>query len=128
MHIISVPWPLREKLGEDGSEALVNLLNHQSDSVEGDVIKIAEEKFERRLSDEMAKMNERITIEIAKVNERITIEISKVNDRITTEIGKVNERITEESRRLQTNLIKWMFIFWIGQFGMMLGFFLTFIK
>ena len=86
MSIISVPRPLRKKLGEDGSDALVYLLNQQSESVEGDVIKIAEEKFERRLSEEISKVN-------------VTIS------------------------RVQSNIIRWMFIFWIGQFGVMLGLF-----
>lgn len=52
-----------------------------------------------------------------KFERRLTEEISKVNERITTEISKVNERITSENSKTRADLVKWMFIFWIGQVG-----------
>lgn len=91
MAIISVPKPLREKLGEEGSDALIELLNRQTESEKGDIIQLVEEKFERRLSEEMAKVNERISA-------------------------------------VQANLIKWMFLFWIGQVGAILGILFAFFR
>ena len=109
MAIISVPKPLRDKLGEEGSDALISLMNQQSESAKGDVIEIAGEKFERRLSEEMAKVNERF---------------SEVNERITEETSRLDVKISES----HTNLIKWMFIFWIGQVGALLAILFAFFK
>jgi len=135
MEIIRMPEVLEERLGKEGAEWLVQMLNRVAEQSRENVIVFVEEKFERRLSEEMAKINERITVEIDKVNERITVEISRVNERITQEIAKVNQRITDETTRLEkaihamrADLIKWMFIFWIGQIGAILGILFAFFK
>jgi len=117
MPIITVPKALRDKLGEEGSDALVDLLNQSQDRQKEDILEFVEEKFERRLTEEIGKVNERLTDEIGKVNQRITSETAKLDKRITTEIAKV-----------RTDLIKWMFIFWIGQIGAILGILFAFFK
>ena len=55
----------------------------------------------------------RLTTEISKINEHLTEEIGKVNERVTKEIGKVHVNIAHVERKI----IRWMFIFWIGQIG-----------
>jgi hypothetical protein len=86
------------------------------------------------------RLNERITSESGKVNERITSESGKVNERITSESGKLNERMSSLSERMtslegsnrlemeklrvdvaksNTEIIRWMFLFWIGQLAAM---------
>ena len=131
MAIITVPKPLRDKLGEDGSEALVNLINQQTDFVKGDVIKIAEEKFEQRLVEETGKLDKRIVDETSKLDNRITEEVSKLEGQIT----ELDKRLTKEVSRLdvsisqvQSNLVRWMFVFWIGQFGMTMGLLFAFFR
>jgi len=52
----------------------------------------------------------------------------KFERRLTEEISKVNERITKEVSTTRTDLIKWMFIFWIGQIGTILGILFAFFK
>jgi len=102
MAIITVPKVLRAKLGEDGADALVELINRADEKNKQDVLAFVEEKFERRLTEE----------------------ISKVNERITSEISKVNERISET----KADLIRWMFIFWIGQIAAILGILFAFFR
>jgi hypothetical protein len=153
MPILTVPKVLREKLGDDGTDALVELLNQATGHAKADVLGFVEEKFERRLTEEVAKFNERLTTEIGKVNERLTVEIGKVNERLTVEIGKVNERLTieiakmndrlsselaklnaefprlrQELAEVKADLIRWMFIFWVGQLGAILGILFAFFR
>ncbi|MDZ7721742.1 MAG: hypothetical protein U5R06_02670 [candidate division KSB1 bacterium] len=146
MPALTVEKPLREKLGEDASESLLRLVNQSVEQRKHEMLEFLEEKFERRLSEEHGQINaaiketeqrldNRITVEISKVNERITTESSKVNERMTEEIGKVNERMTEEIGKVnvniahvERNMIRWMFIFWIGQIGAMLGLLFAFFK
>ncbi len=159
MAIVTLPKPLREKLGEEGANALLEVLNQLSQDTRADVLTFVEEKFERRLSEEMGqlrqglaemenrftlleerferrlseetgKVNQRITEEVGKVNQRITEEMGQVNQRITEEMGQVNQRITEETGKLsqqtalnQATLIRWMFIFWVGQIAVLGGLF-----
>ena len=56
MAVIAVPRPLREKLGEEGTDALVMLLNEAGENNKKSGIEVVEERFERRLSEEMGKL------------------------------------------------------------------------
>jgi hypothetical protein len=131
MSILTVPKVLREKLGDDGTDALVELLNQASGHTKADVLGFVEEKFERRLTEEVAKFNERLTTEIGKVNERLTIEITKVNDRLSSELARVNAefpRLSQEMAEVKADMIRWMFIFWVGQLGAILGILFAFFR
>lgn len=101
MEIVAIPRVLRQKWGDDVVDAVIELFNKSNLKLKEDVL-FVEDKFERRLTEEM----------------------SKVNQRITEEISKVNEKISES----HANLIKWMFIFWIGQIGVILGILFAFFK
>jgi hypothetical protein len=78
--VISIPRPLREKLGDDGADALVDLLGKVNDGTRQDIMTLVEEKFERRLA------------------------------------------------AVEATLIKWMFIFWVGQIGVITGILFAFFK
>ena len=80
MAVLSLPRPLREKLGDDGADALVDLLNKVNGETRADVVTLVEEKFERRLA------------------------------------------------TVEATLIKWMFIFWVGQIGVITGILFAFFK
>jgi len=107
--ILTVPKPLREKLGDEATDALVDLINQANGQVKGDVLTFVEEKFERRLSEEVAKLDVKISQEGAKLDGRISrLEVS----------------ITE----VKADLIRWMFIFWVGQLGAILGILFAFFR
>jgi hypothetical protein len=105
MALITIPKVLRDKLGDEASEAFVTLVKEINLNSRKDALALAEERFEKRLSIESSKINERLTFEIGKVredlaklegrlNERITMVEGRLNERLTFEIGKVNECIT----------------------------------
>ena len=98
MAIISIPKPLREKLGEEGTDALVKVLNENEKELRSSVIDIAEQRFEKRLTEEIAG----VRVEIADL--RGSIQKSK------------------------SDTIKLMFLFWIGQIGALLGIILAVFK
>ncbi len=153
VRIVNVPKALRDRLGDDGADALVELLNVASDSTKADALALSEEKYERRLSEEAAKLgsrvseeaarldrriteessklDRRITEEVSKLNQRITDEVARLESRIAEEVSKLNQRITDEVARLESriarletriadvraDLVRWMFVFWVGQIG-----------
>ncbi len=102
MPIITVPKILREKLGEDGAEALVALINAAGDQTKTDTLTFVEEKFERRLTEETTKLDRRIIEEVAKLEVKIS--------------------------EIKADLIRWMFIFWIGQIGALFGILFAFFR
>ena len=93
--LIAIPKTLREKLGEEGTHDLVELLNSQSQNSSNSITTFVEEKFERRLSEELSKTRIEIFDEMA--------------------------RLRADFHKSQTSTIRWMFVFWVGQIGAMLG-------
>ncbi|MDZ7291778.1 MAG: hypothetical protein ONB44_16195 [candidate division KSB1 bacterium] len=91
MPVLTVKRPLREKLGDEATDALVDLINQAQAEQTNGILKFVEEKFERRLSEEISKLETKIS----------------------------------ETR---ADLIKWMFIFWVGQVAVILGILFTFFK
>ena len=107
--VAAVEKPLRDKLGEEGSQSLINLINVSKDEQKQEMLTFVEEKFEHRLTTEVDKVNERMTEKIAGVKK---------------DIGQLDTKI----ERMRADLIKWMFIFWIGQVGALLGILFAFFK
>ncbi len=102
MPIITVPKALREKLGEDGADALVNLFNQSEQRQRENVLEFVEEKFERRLSEEVGKLR---------------VDIQQTRADLIDRIEKSN-----------ANLVKWVFAFWVGQVAVLTGILFAFFK
>lgn len=67
MAIITIPKILREKLSEEGAEALVEVINKSDERTKEDVLLFVEEKFERRLE----VVNEKFERRLAEVRAEI---------------------------------------------------------
>lgn len=113
MAIISVPRPLREKLGEEGSDALIDILNQTQEKQKGDIIEIVGEKFERRLVKEISSLR---------------TELKGDNASLRAELKQDNASLHTEMHSIRADLIKWMFIFWMGQVATILGILFAFFR
>ncbi len=159
MPIVSVPKILRTKLGDDGAEALVEFFNEaqEANSPKEEIIEIVEEKFERRLSEELGKlrveiaeMKSELRNEMAKLfskshdemtmikselrNEMINLfsksdgKMNKMDQNLRTEMATMKSDLETKIAQSHADLIKWMFIFWVGQIGVMIGILFAFFK
>jgi hypothetical protein len=131
MSIVSVPKSLREKLGEEGTEALVHVLNEKEKDLRSSVIDFAEQRFEQSLSREIAGVRVHLADAEKRFEKRLTEEIAGVR----IELADTEKRLTEEIADLRCGIeksksdtIKWMFLFWIGQIGAVLGIIFTVFK
>ncbi len=113
MPVVAVGRPLREKLGDDGVDSLVQLINQSQGEHKNDILKMVEEKFERRLSEEIGRVEKNLLVKIAETK---------------TELMTIILELKAEQAKSKAELIKWMFIFWVGQLGMMLGILFAFFK
>jgi hypothetical protein len=95
MPILAVGKPLRDKLGDEAVDALIELINQSQAEQKNGILEYVEEKFERRLSEEILKLR----VELV-------------------------QRISET----KAEIIKWMFIFWVGQVAVILGILFVFFK
>ncbi len=91
MPIVAVPKALRDRLGDEAVDGLIAVLSEIDKDARQDALALAEEKFERRLVEEIAKLRQ--------------------------EMGELRQ----EMHAFKAELIKWMFLFWIGQLAVIAG-------
>ena len=124
MPIISIPKQLREKLGDEASESLVEMLNHYSLDNRESIIESATQRYETRLTHEVSQLKanfsdlrEEMIISRTEIKEDLT----RTEQSIRDDLGGRISTLREEMYRNNANNIKWMFVFWIGQIGAILG-------
>ena len=152
MAITVMPPVLQERLGTDGAMELVEVLNQAFEEERRNLLVLVEDRYERRLSEEigglsqemvemgaklrqemtemgaglrqeMAQMEVGLRQEMAQMEAGLRQEMAEMEARLREEINKVRTEMAEMEARLQaemakrhSELIRWMFIFWLGQF------------
>jgi len=120
MPVVTVPRILREKLTEEGAEALVELINNAEDKMKDDIIEYSEEKFERRLVEVVSEL--RISLE------RRVSEVEKKMYEIKSDLEVKISEVEKKMANYHSDIIKWMFIFWAGQIGVIVSILLIFFR
>jgi preprotein translocase subunit SecD len=131
MAVITVPRPLREKLGEEGTDALVALINEAGENNRQSVIEVAEERFEQRLAEEMSKVREemsKLRVELSGEMSKLRVELSGETSKLRVELSGETSKLRAEMHDLRANLVQWMFLFWIGQIGVLTGILFAFFR
>jgi len=129
--IIAIPEALREKLGPEGARALADLLNEASVQTRGDVIEIAASRFERRLAEQTARFEGRLAELTARFEGRLAEQTATFERRLSEETGKLRAEIGEvraDMGAFEARITRWMFIFWVGQIGVLLGIIFAFFR
>jgi hypothetical protein len=146
MPVIHVPKTLRQQLGDQATDELVELLNRVLEDSKGEIIALVEEKFERRLSEELAITNRHITesrstLEQRDVENRSALEqriaetrialeqqIAETKAELQAQIAEVKGELQAQIANVRADLIRWMFIFWVGQLAAMIGILYAFLR
>ena len=128
MPVLTVEKPLREKLGDDGVDSLVRLINDSRDEQKRDIVEFVGERFERRLSEEIGGLELRLTEKMSNLETRLTEKIEAGDKELADRINNVDKRLSAQISQSSANMIKWMFIFWVGQVGVILGMLFAFFK
>jgi hypothetical protein len=93
MGALRVPTALADRLGERGAEDLVVLLRSVRTEWSNDVLTLATERYERRLTEEVS----RLRVDFAQ------------------EIGRLRADVSRELATTRVDQFKWSFAFWLGQ-------------
>jgi len=101
-------WPLvlRARLGDDGVAALADVFEERDHAV----LNLASERFERRLSEECAKL--RAEISDLRIELRAELREQCAVLRADFRVGLADVR---------ADFIKWSFLFWVGQAATIAG-------
>jgi len=153
MAVIVAPRPLREKLGDEAVDSLIELLNKSEEKIKADVIALSGEKYEKRLSEEigniridmaslraelkedMAKLRAELKEDMAGLRAELREDMAGLRAELKESEERYERRLSEETGKLRVemaknfaSIIKWMFIFWLGQIGAILGILFAFFK
>ncbi|MEO5357822.1 MAG: hypothetical protein H7844_11050 [Nitrospirae bacterium YQR-1] len=111
MTVITIPRPLREKLGDDGTDAFIEVINKiDIESKKGLATEAGLLLVETRLTSEIARLDEKFSGEIAKLDEKLSGEIASLKTNVSElkyDVEKINDRITD--------VIKWVAAMLVAQ-------------
>jgi len=146
MPILAVEKPLREKLGDEAVSSLVKLLNQSQAEQKEAVIEFVEEKFERRLTEEISNLKvvllqnsieqeKRLSKKMEEGDDKLSQKISDLDDKLSQKISDLDDKLSQKIFNFENKIsennaqqIKWMFIFWVGQVVAILGILFAFFK
>ena len=94
-----VPAAVRTRLGDDATFGLIELLDSDRREWSEHVLSVAADRFERRLTEE----------------------ISALRDEIRDELHDGLVAVRHELATSRVEMLKWSFLFWVGQIGAMAG-------
>jgi tetrahydromethanopterin S-methyltransferase subunit G len=127
MAIIAFPSILNERLTDAGAQALVDIFDKVEQDNQKTTLGIAEERLEKRMTQLDARIdrleakidNVKVELEakLGGVKTELEAKISGVKTELEAKIDGVESRLELKIEKSRADIIKWMFIFWIGQVG-----------
>ena len=129
----TVPTALQERLGSEATHDLVRLFDTARFEWTADVVSLSLERFERRLVEELARLRIEMAQEGADLREKLAQqgadlreklaqqgaslrgEIAAVRTDLKSEMQEGFASIRQEMATNRFELLKWSFLFWIGQ-------------
>lgn len=128
MPLFLLPESLRSRLGEEAARDLVELVNAAGRAQREDTVMLVGERFERRVVEVQSGLEQRITQvksdleqRIAEVKSELEQRIVEVKSELEQRINAVKSELEQRIAHLRADLIKWMFVFWMGQVAVMAG-------
>ena len=133
MQAEAVPKALRDRLGADGTEALLELLDRAFDEQRDSMIASCADRFERRVVEEISGLrvqgaNSESTLRQAmgKLEAGLRQDTSKLEAGLRQDMGKLEVNLRQDMMRMESGLrqeiatnrvelLKWSFLFWVGQ-------------
>lgn len=117
MTVNRVPLALRNQLGEEGTEELLLLLGDQRKEWTTDVTHLVTDRFERRLVEETSKLR----VDMAQGFAVTRQEIAAVDGSLRREMAEGFAGLRQQIADQKFDILKWVFVFWAGQFVAVAG-------
>ncbi len=135
MQIDDVPSVLRERLGDPATAGLLAVLDHSRTVWTSHVIDIVGNRFERRLVEETSKLRVEMTQGFAGIRQDLADVRASLRQELADGIGAVRQEtaalrqemmtgfaaIRQEMADQRFEILKWAFLFWVGQFFAVAG-------
>ncbi|MGH9253821.1 MAG: hypothetical protein ACRD3C_04545 [Vicinamibacterales bacterium] len=122
MDIVTVPAAVRKKLGDAGTDGLVTIFadahRMATDSFERRVVE-ASVSFDRKLAEISTNFDRKLADMSGSVDRKLGDMSGRFDRRLTGEISKFRVEMIQQMSNLRFDVLKWNFLFWIGQLAAM---------
>lgn len=122
----AVAGALREKLGDEATGGLQSFVDDAGRRWRDEVLALAAERFDRRLGEgvgalrlDMAKEFATDRVETAKEFAGMRVETAAEFAGMRMEMAAMRTELRSELATTRFSILKWSFLFWIGQFAAM---------
>ena len=95
---------LREKLGEDGVNALIEVLEEERGRTREDLFQVLEERFARRLAEEMGKLRSEMYKLFARHSAEVDGKIEGLRSEMTEKIENLRSEMIEKIESLRSEM------------------------
>jgi hypothetical protein len=108
---INVSKNLREKLGEEGTQEFISVLNQINSAQLEEMERLNGRLFEK-FQQALAHTRDLLSSQIERVEERLRSEMAMLRGEFKNEISELRGEFEKQIAQRHTDLLKWMFIFW----------------
>jgi hypothetical protein len=113
-----VPSALQERLGPEATWGLVHLFEMAAGEWVPEIVNLSTERFERRLVEETSKVRVEAERSETRLREEIAgvrVEMARLEVHLHEEIVQQGVMVRQELSANRFELLKWSFLFWVGQ-------------
>jgi DNA anti-recombination protein RmuC len=146
MDVNDVPTALQDRLGPEATAGLIELLTEAREEWTAEMIERVGDRFERRLTDETTRVRIEMVQGFASVRQDLTEGLSQVRQELAGGLSQVRQEMAEglsqvrqemmagfaalrqEIADTRFELLKWTFVFWVGQLFALAGFLAVLIR
>ena len=129
MHVVTrMSLAVREKLGDEGARDLEDWVEGRGNEWRDQVTQSLAERFDARLATtaaelrvEMAKMRSELRQEMQQGFAQMCQAMASMQVSLRKEIADLQVTLRKELADNRVELIRWSFVFWIGQVAVMIG-------
>ena len=108
---------LREKLGDEAMGGLQTFVDDAGRKWKEEMLTIAAERFSHRLGEEIGALR----LDMAKEFAAVRVEAAKEFAAVRGEMAKEFAAVRGEMAETRFSMLKWAFLFWVGQLVAMTG-------
>ncbi len=112
--VLLLPEVLRERLGQDGAQAFIDVLNESARNIAQTVSQSSASRAEERISEVNAAIAN-LRAELKKDISETKLEVASAKTELKVELGNLRIEIKEGLANTKVDLLKWTFLFWAGQ-------------
>jgi hypothetical protein len=118
-----VPAALRDRLGDEATFGLIELLDAERQEWREQVLSVAADRFERRLTEEIAGLRVEFRTVLQDGLTAVRSEMRDGFNSLRQEMHSGGNSLRQEIATTRVELLKWSFLFWVGQIAAMAGLF-----